>query len=153
VSQDTIISATIGEVASELESALDAINLTRIMVIDDNRKDARLVKRMLEVTRLYSVHEAYSAKEALDALGQVSPQLVVLDLMLPDVENGTTLIDTIRAKPAFSATPIVVLSAKDLTSQEKQYLSERKVPVWQKTGLDRHALVEFVKQTIQQKEG
>lgn len=149
---DTLISTTAEAVANEVQTLLETISVTPIMVIDDNRKDARLVKRMLEATKFYSVHEAYSANEALEALTQVAPKLVVLDLMLPDIADGSHLVDKIRAIPEQKTLPVVVLTAKDLTSEEKHYLSERQVPVWQKGGLDRHALVEFVNQMLHHKE-
>ncbi len=148
VDEDTVISAKASDVASELRQAFDSVNRTPIMVIDDNRKDARLVKRMLEANQQYAVYETYSGKEALDALDEVMPRLIVLDLMLPDVESGGILVDKIREKEQFNQTPVVVLTAKDLTPEEVAFFVERDVSIWQKAGLNREALVEHVNQTL-----
>lgn len=145
---DTVISTTAGEVASELKQVLETVNRANIMVIDDNRRDARLVKRILEATQRYSVHESYSAKEALDSLKETAPKLVVLDLVLPDVGDGSQLVDQIHTQPEFAKTPIVVLTAKMLTPQEQQFFQTRGVQIWKKAELDRQALVDFVDKTV-----
>jgi threonine synthase len=145
---ETVISATVQQVTAGVESVLDSINRKMVMVIDDNRKDARLVKRILENTQHYTVHEAFSATEALESLAQVAPKLVVLDLVLPDIDNGMHLIEKIRAQAGYEALPIVVLSAKDLTPPEQAYLEHWQVPLWKKTGLDRQALIAYVDQLM-----
>lgn len=150
-SDDTRINATVAEVSTELESALETVNRAHILVIDDNRRDARLVKRILENTKRYVVHEAYSAQDAFESVANFTPRLIVLDLMLPDAE-GQSLIDKIRANNNLKSVPMVVLTAKDLTPKETQYFSSQHMPVWQKTGLNRQALVEFVDKTIREHE-
>jgi len=153
VTQDTVISVTAREVTNELTTAFDSVNRDHIMVIDDNRKDARLVKRILEGTKQYAVHEAYSAKEALDMLKEITPKLIVLDLMLPDIKGGETLVDKIRVEKQYTNVPIVVLTAKDASKEEKAYLLERNVPIWTKATLDRNALVEYIQTTLKKEKG
>ncbi|MFP4320924.1 MAG: pyridoxal-phosphate dependent enzyme [Anaerolineales bacterium] len=148
VAEDTVITAKASDVASELRQAFDSVNRTPIMVIDDNRKDARLVKRMLEATQQYAVYEVYSGQEALESLPNITPGLIVLDLMLPDVESGGILVDKIRENKPFSQTPVVVLTAKDLTADEQAFFAARGVSIWQKAGLNREALVQHVHQTL-----
>jgi len=147
--RDQVISATVEQVANEVEQVLQSVNRAHILVIDDNRKDARLVKRMLEATQQYMVHETYSATEAMEALNELTPQLIVLDLMLPDVTDGSEMIERIRARPALKDTPIMVLTAKDLSAAEKVFFQEHGVQTWTKTGLDRKALVEYVDTTLE----
>jgi threonine synthase len=143
---NTLIS--VQEVVQELTQALEAVTRSRVLVIDDNRKDARLIKRILEATQNFEVHEAYSAQEALENFAALAPRLVVLDLLLPDMKKGHELVDNLRAQPGFSSLPIIVLTAKDPNPEETSYLKARDIPILRKAGLDRKALVDYVTQVL-----
>lgn len=84
-----------------------ASNTKRILVIDDEPKIVEVVKSYLENSGYY-VHEAYNGKQALELFEKVSPSLVVLDLMLPDI-TGEEICRTLRKK---SRVPIIMLTAK-----------------------------------------
>lgn len=119
----------------------------KVMVVDDNRRDARLVKRILESSQHYTVYESYSAQEALETLEQVMPELLILDLMLPDTP-GEDLLDEIRAIPDYSQIPIVVFTAKSLNSEENDFFRERNIPIWKKGDVDRQELVKNIDKII-----
>lgn len=146
---DSISSTTLKRVTNELESLLESVNRKNIMVVDDNRKDARLIKRILEATQRYSVYEAFSANEALESVGQINPRLIVVDLILPDLD-GVELITRLRHQEALTTIPIVVLTAKDITDAEKQTFQKMNVPVWYKADLDRKAMVDYVDRVIRE---
>jgi two-component system, OmpR family, alkaline phosphatase synthesis response regulator PhoP len=83
-----------------------------ILVVDDDPKIVRLVRTYLE-REGYPVVEAAEGDGALGSLARQSPALVVLDLMIPGVPG----LDVIRrARAAGDRTPIIVLSARGLTS-------------------------------------
>jgi len=80
----------------------------KVLVVDDEPQIRTLLKATL--TRAgYSVVEAANGREALNAKSIDKPDLVLLDLGLPD-RDGLSVIREIRGK---GATPIVVLSARD----------------------------------------
>lgn len=79
----------------------------KILVVDDEVKIVEVVKSYLE-NRGYSVFEAYSGKDAMDKFEKANPDLVVLDLMLPDM-TGEEICMTLRKK---SRVPIIMLTAK-----------------------------------------
>ncbi len=79
----------------------------RILVVDDEVKIVEVVKSYLENSG-YSVYEAYNGKDALERFEKVSPALVILDLMLPDI-TGKEVCRAIRKK---SGVPIIMLTAK-----------------------------------------
>lgn len=79
----------------------------RILVVDDEKKIVEVVKSYLE-NGGYSVIEAFNGKEALEKFDRFGPNLIVLDLMLPDV-SGEDICRTIRKK---SRVPIIMLTAK-----------------------------------------
>ena len=82
-----------------------------ILVVDDDAKIVRLVRTYLE-REGYPVIEATDGRQALSLIARHDPQLVVLDLMLPEVD-GTTVIRAVRRT---ADTPSVVLSARGTTA-------------------------------------
>ncbi|HEX9059959.1 MAG TPA: response regulator transcription factor [Clostridia bacterium] len=79
----------------------------KILVVDDEEKIVDVVKSYLEHSG-YEVYEAYTGKEALQLFEKISPSLVVLDLMLPDM-TGEDICRTLRKQ---SRVPIIMLTAK-----------------------------------------
>jgi signal transduction histidine kinase/CheY-like chemotaxis protein len=89
--------------------------IDRILVVDDDRDFARLVTRMLDhPVRRYQVHTADSGRRALDVLRTQSIDLILLDMVLPDME-GAQVIHAVRARPEWAEIPIVVVSGQDET--------------------------------------
>jgi two-component system alkaline phosphatase synthesis response regulator PhoP len=82
----------------------------RILVVDDDRQLARLVRSYLEQAG-YQVEVAYDGESALRALRQARPDLVVLDLMLPD-RDGWEITRLARADAALAGLPIIMLTAR-----------------------------------------
>ena len=82
----------------------------RILVVDDRASDTRLVKLYLEGTNHYVVREENDAKAALPAAEEFEPDLILLDLMMPEM-NGRELAACFAANPKLKAVPIVFLTA------------------------------------------
>jgi DNA-binding response OmpR family regulator len=80
----------------------------KIMVVDDERKIVDIVKAYLEREE-YRVIVAYNGKEALDIARQQQPDLIVLDLMLPEI-SGWDICRILRRE---SDIPIIMLTARD----------------------------------------
>jgi len=78
-----------------------------ILVVDDENKIVEVVKSYLEREGC-KVFEAFDGKEALEIFERVNPDLIVLDLMLPDM-TGEDICNIIRKK---SRVPIIMLTAK-----------------------------------------
>jgi two-component system, NtrC family, sensor kinase len=70
----------------------------------------------------YSVVEATSGKEAIRLAKAWSPDLLLLDLLMPGV-NGFEVVEAMRADNATAKIPIIVLTAKDLTEADKRQLN------------------------------
>lgn len=78
-----------------------------ILVVDDEVKITEVVKSYLEHTG-HEVVCAYNGTQAMSLFAKISPMLVILDLMLPDM-TGEEICKTIRRK---SRVPIIMLTAK-----------------------------------------
>jgi len=84
-----------------------------IMVIDDEPALRSVLCTMLEVFG-FSVIEAGSATFALSLLEEITPDLILTDVMMPDID-GLTLIRRLRSESAWSGIPALVISAKTTT--------------------------------------
>ncbi len=80
-----------------------------VMIIDDEIAYADATGNLLE-SRGFAVHIAHNAGEALKLLESVTPDLILVDVMMPQVD-GLTLIRKIKSDPALLRTPFVVISA------------------------------------------
>jgi threonine synthase len=107
-----------------LLSALEQIetHVRRIVIIEDNVDAARLIKRILQARGNYDVHIAHDGGQGIDLIRKKRPDLVVTDLMMPDVD-GFKVIETMKADKVMANIPIVVVTAKELTAKERQRLS------------------------------
>jgi two-component system KDP operon response regulator KdpE len=87
--------------------------VTRVLVVDDEAPIRRALRTSLEAHR-YDVRTASSGEEAVVAAAEEAPDLVFLDLGLPDID-GTEVIRRIRS---FSEVPVIVLSVRDQQSDK-----------------------------------
>lgn len=87
--------------------------IERILVVDDDRDFVRLVERMLtSALKRYQVTCAYSGEEALASLRFQRPDLMLLDLQMPDL-TGYQVLEHLRANPAWKHLYVVMVSAQD----------------------------------------
>ncbi|MBI4454081.1 response regulator [Candidatus Woesearchaeota archaeon] len=84
--------------------------LKNVLIVDDEPHIVNLIKLSLNKDK-YSVIGAYSAREALMHINKTTPDIVVLDLMMPGV-NGYELCKALRENPKTQNIPILILSAK-----------------------------------------
>ena len=94
----------------------------KIVVIEDNHDAARLMLRILESKERHEILLAHDGAEGLRLIREHKPDLVVTDLMMPEVD-GFAVIEQVKSDPELSTIPIVVVSAKELSVSEREYLS------------------------------
>ena len=90
----------------------------RILVVDDNPGNLRLFTLLLASPR-YEVRTAASAQLALDMLGSFQPDLILLDLQLPDID-GLELARRLKADPVLRSIPIVAVTAYAMKGDEQR---------------------------------
>ena len=83
---------------------------TRVLIVEDDPDIAQLVARYLDKAG-FVTERAANGREALRAIGANPPDLLVLDLMLPQV-NGLEICRTLRGDAATAALPIIMLTAR-----------------------------------------
>ena len=86
-----------------------ALSQPAILVVDD---DPTFCAIMAEILRMYKarVYTAFSAEEAMAVLEQVTPDLILTDVMMPDVD-GLTFVRRVRSGAVQARIPIIIVSA------------------------------------------
>ncbi len=87
--------------------------MTKILVVDDEPQIRRALRTSLEAHG-YEVRTAANGTEAIEAVADASPDLMLLDLGLPDID-GRSVIERIRG---FSEVPVIVVSVRDLQADK-----------------------------------
>ena len=93
----------------------------RIAIVDDNPDVRRLVRRILQSQGNYQLYEASNGKDAVGLISKELPDLIILDLMMPEMD-GFAVMDALQTNPATALIPIIVVTAKELTAAEKERL-------------------------------
>jgi threonine synthase len=135
-----------------LQAALENLDekTTNILIVEDNEDDALLIRRLLATRKAYRIHHA---KDGLDGLNQsrtLRPDLIVADLMMPKLD-GFGLVEELRRDPRTREIPVVVVSAKDISREERDRLNGHIQAVYQKGSLQSRKFVDQVIQVLEEK--
>ncbi len=109
-----------------LLAALERVDerVRSIAIIDDTPDAARLIRRILQSQGSYQLHEAANGRDGLALIQARKPDLVILDLMMPEMD-GFAVLDALRADRQTREIPVIVVTAKELTPAERSRLSGR----------------------------
>jgi threonine synthase len=137
-----------------LQAALENLDekTTSVLVIDDNDDDALLIRRLLEGGKAYRVYHARDGQAGLAQARQKLPDLIVTDLTMPGID-GFGLVEELKLDERTKNIPIVVVSAKDITNDERKRLNGHIQAVYQKSSLTPRKFVEQVVQVIEEDKG
>jgi signal transduction histidine kinase/CheY-like chemotaxis protein len=97
----------------QLSRAVQALNIPirSILIVDDEKDIVRLFTRLLErMSKTYQIRKAYSGREGLQLMRHQRPDLLILDLLLPEMD-GFAVIEQMKAAPELADIPILLASA------------------------------------------
>lgn len=86
-----------------------------ILLVDDVKLNHVVARDVLQDT--YDLYDAYSAAEAYDILKEVTPDLILLDIVMPEV-NGMEMLQKLKATPSYKDIPVIFLTASTSTESE-----------------------------------
>ena len=135
------------------EGLLSALNnvtpnrFPRIVVVDDSPEARRLIRRILQSQGDFEIFEATDGREAIETVNREHPDLVILDLMMPEVD-GFAVLDALRSKPDTANIPVIVATAKELTVDEKGRLQGQIQSLMQKGDFLNDEFLEEVRSLI-----
>ena len=104
----------------DLARVLDTRSLTKVLLVEDSELDRQLTARTLEDMGV-EFRCAANGREALDLLGHFTPDLILLDLLMP-VMDGLTFLDHLRRDPRHANLAVCVVTAKNLTPADLDQL-------------------------------
>jgi threonine synthase len=118
-----------------------------IAIIEDEPDARVLLRRILQHKRKYKIYEAPDGVSGLTLIRSEKPDLVLLDLMMPEVD-GFAILDTMKADQELRDIPVIVVTAKDLTSEEYRRLSGRVESLLQKGEFMEEELVDSISDVL-----
>lgn len=98
--------------------------LKSILHVDDDCDILDIAKMSLELVGGYEVHQSNSAKDAHEKLAGFTPDLLLLDVMMPETD-GPTLLEQLRAIERFRELPVVFMTAKSETDLNERLSGKR----------------------------
>jgi len=137
-----------------LQAALENLDekVTTVLLVDDNSDDALLIRRLLEGKKSYRVYHAKDGWEGLAMARQHLPDLIVSDLTMPGID-GFGFVEELKLDPRTKDIPVVVVSAKDITVEERNRLNGHIEALYQKGSLPTRKFVDKVINVIEDKNG
>jgi CheY-like chemotaxis protein len=106
----------------------------RVLLVDDDDTVRRSVRQALEPIG-WQVTEAENGQVAVDALATAKPDVIILDLMMPKMD-GFEFMERLRGRPDWRDIPVVVITSKDLTDEDRARLNGGVERIIQKTNRD-----------------
>lgn len=94
----------------------------RIAILEDDPGARRLLRRILQARGPYQILEAENGREGLELIRRERPDLVLLDLMMPEVD-GFGVLEVLQSDEELQGIPVIVVTAKELTPDERARLS------------------------------
>lgn len=135
-------------VMQSAESAYTPPPLKKVVLVEDNPMDARLISRILQMSRPLVIKQVQAGREAIKIIKEEEPDLIILDLIIPDM-SGFQILQELKRDQKLDAIPVIVITSKDLSETEKQLLISNHVSsTWQKGKLDREKLIAHLKSQL-----
>jgi signal transduction histidine kinase/CheY-like chemotaxis protein len=114
-----------------------------VLVVEDDPSIREMVRRNLQQEG-WTVTEAENGKVALKKVEEKRPDLILLDLMMPEMD-GFEFVAKLRTNPDWLKIPVVVVTAKDLTPQDRERLDGHVKKIFQKGALSREELAREIR--------
>jgi PAS domain S-box-containing protein len=121
-------------------------DICHVLLVEDDIETREVMARAL-VKAGWTVSEAGNGQEALDVMADLQPRLILLDLMMP-VMDGFDFLAELRAQPEWQQVPVIVITAKDLTKDDRERLAGRVEDVLEKSAYTREHLLERVSEAV-----
>ena len=122
---------------------------TRILLVEDDALQRELMREWL-VGEQWMVHEAGNGREALALLRANKPDVILLDLMMPEMD-GFQIVAALQEEPLWRDVPVIVITARDLNAKDRERLNSGVHSVLLKNTFRPNELVERIRQLTRTK--
>ena len=117
-------------------------NSNTILIVDDDSDTREMLRRQL-ANYSWEIIEAEHGRQALDIISNKRPAIIISDLIMPEMD-GFELIHELRQHQQWSSIPVIILTAKELTSIERDKLHGRVKKIVHKEGYQCKILLQEV---------
>jgi PAS domain S-box-containing protein len=141
---------------AQLKAALSSVGLEpsgetiyTVMVVDDDPKAVEVLATFLPAPT-YAVVRAYGGREAITLAQQLSPDLILLDLMMPEV-NGFDVVEALQRNPLTARIRILIVTAKQITAEDRAVLASHPdfvVNIVEKSGFNQARFLAEVRRAL-----
>jgi signal transduction histidine kinase/DNA-binding response OmpR family regulator/PAS domain-containing protein len=121
-----------------------------VLVIDDDPKAVQLLANYLTPAG-FKLLSAFGGQEGIEVARRQHPDLIVLDLMMPEV-NGFDVVDALKLDPGTATIPIIILTAQSISAKERAVLGKDVQQVMEKSAFKHDQFVSEVRQAMAQRE-
>ena len=122
-----------------------------VLVVDDEPKTVELLTDELRAEG-FDVLQAYGGQQGIDLAVEAHPDVIVLDLMMPEV-SGFDVVRQLRAHPEAMEIPVLIFTAKDLTEEDRQKLEGHVQIIVSKSGSGKEDLLRELERSVKIKNG
>ena len=122
------------------------VRRTRVLMVEDDPAQRMSIRSVLEPQQ-WRVTEADNGRVALDLLAKEIPDIILIDLMMPEMD-GFDLIAALRKQPDWRRIPVIVITALDLTVADRARLNSGVEGILLKSSFDPAHLVQTVRQAV-----
>ena len=102
-----------------------------VLIVEDDAHSRELLRRLMQKEGCL-VYEAENGREGLERMAQTQPRLILLDLMMPEMD-GFEFVRQLRQEDAWRSIPVVVVTALEITQEERMRLNGGVIKVLQKS--------------------
>ena len=95
---------------------------SKILIVDDTEDARRLIRRILQASGNFTILEAENGVQGVKISQEELPNLIILDLMMPEMD-GFSVLDALKATSSTANIPVIIVTAKELTQDEKERLN------------------------------
>ena len=122
-----------------------------VLIVDDDPKSVEVIAAHLTIPA-YVVVRAYGGQEAIALTNRVQPDLILLDLMMPEV-SGFDVVRALKSDPSTAGIPILVVTAREITALDRQALNadpNHAIRIIRKAGLNATEFMAEVRRALPQ---
>jgi signal transduction histidine kinase/CheY-like chemotaxis protein len=119
---------------------------SQILIIEDQPDTRELLRRAVE-KQGWEVVEAENGRIGLERLAQKAPGIILLDLMMPEMD-GFAFMEELRRRPEGRRIPVIVVTAKDLTEEDRRRLNGSVVQILEKGGYTTQELLDEIQRLL-----
>ena len=119
---------------------------TQVLVVEDDALQRERIRSWLQPQQ-WLLAEAENGRMALDRLNESQPDVILLDLMMPEMD-GFQLVAELQKHPAWRRIPVIVVTARDLTAEDRMRLNSGIETVLMKDSFNPTSLIERIRQAV-----